>query len=152
MDLLVSTLWIGPRPVASARYTRHFTYPQSGADQNSLLCATGLAALVAGAAAGQPVAPAPRTPWDVIRTSPVHTILKALIEANNLVSAVDKTGIIVMAPTNDQLQPVIDRGVPATAPWVVQVVAHHVITVSSLNSGNLPTLNGNIVNKGTSSQ
>jgi hypothetical protein len=99
-----------------------------------------------------PVPTSPKTPWDVIRGSPRHTILKALIEANNLVSAVDKTGIIVMAPTDDQLKPVVDAGVPATAPWVVQVVAHHVITVSSLSSGNLPTLNANIVNKGSGSQ
>jgi hypothetical protein len=65
---------------------------------------------------------------------------------------VDKTGIIVMAPTDDQLKPVVDAGVPATAPWVVQVVAHHVITVGSLNNGNLPTLNGAIVNRGTGAQ
>jgi hypothetical protein len=42
----------------------------------------------------------PRTPWDVIKDSPDHTTLKALIEANELVGVFNRSFTTAFAPVD----------------------------------------------------
>lgn len=92
------------------------------------------------------------TPWDIIKNSRVHTLLTAALKANKLVGAVNKKGITVFAPTDDQVGELLTK-IPNTTPLdaavVAAVLAHHVVTRPKLRSGSLRTLNGNIFNKGT---
>jgi hypothetical protein len=85
----------------------------------------------------------------VIQSEDELSILEEVIRANDLISAVDKTGIIVFAPTNRQLRPLVEAGVPATSYYVKRVLLHHIVTVASLENRQLTTLNGVITNSGT---
>jgi hypothetical protein len=78
----------------------------------------------------------------------VHTILKSLIEANELVSRFDQTGIVVFAPEDSQLQALNTSGVPAKSCYMRKVLEHHLVTQASLTPGRVPTLNGFITNEG----
>jgi hypothetical protein len=90
-----------------------------------------------------------RTAWDVIQSEDELSILEEVIRANDLISAVDKTGIIVFAPTNDLLRSLVTSGVPTTSYYVKRVLLHHIMTVTSLDNRQLTTLNGVITNSGT---
>jgi hypothetical protein len=86
----------------------------------------------------------------VIQDEEELSLLERLIRDNDFISAVDKTGIVVFAPTNSQLRPLLDRGVPTTSFYFRRTLLHHIVTMSSLGSSQLTTLNGNITNTGTS--
>jgi hypothetical protein len=90
-----------------------------------------------------------RTAWDVIQDEEELSILETLIRDNGFISAVDKTGIIVFAPTNSQLRPLMAAGVPATSFYVQRTLLHHIVTMSSLANQQLTTLNGVITNTGS---
>jgi hypothetical protein len=91
----------------------------------------------------------------VIKNSAEHTTLAQLITANNLVSAVDKTNIVVFAPTNAQLQDLVSSGVSPTSCLVTKILAHHVVTSASVEvAGSVQTLNPTspITTEGTGSR
>jgi uncharacterized surface protein with fasciclin (FAS1) repeats len=95
------------------------------------------------------------TPWDIISASPIHTVLTAALQASNLVGAVDKTGITVFAPNDEQVAELLAASTPGlqlTSPVVAAVLAHHVVTRSKLRGGSLKALNGIIYNKGSKDQ
>jgi uncharacterized surface protein with fasciclin (FAS1) repeats len=77
----------------------------------------------------------------VIKNDADFATLAQLITANGLVSAVDKTGIVVFAPTNAQLADLANSGVPQTSCLVTKTLAHHVVSSASLTAGTLQTLN-----------
>jgi hypothetical protein len=85
----------------------------------------------------------------VIRVSPRHTILRRLIEVNGLVSQFDQTDVVAFAPTDDQLQPLLNAGLVERSCRTRRTLEHHLVTTGSLDAGRLPTLNGNINNAGS---
>jgi hypothetical protein len=88
------------------------------------------------------------TPWNFIVNSRSHTILKSLIEANELVSRFDVTGIVVFAPEDSQLQALVPT-VVAKSCYMSKVLEHHLVTQASLTNGRVPTLNGAMTNDGS---
>lgn len=68
---------------------------------------------------------------------------------NGLVDRFDVFDVVAFAPTDDQLQPLLNAGLVERSCRTRRILEHHLVTVGSLNPGSLTTLNGNINNAGT---